>query len=429
MARARSGGNGAVVAMIAFLAMALIFAILSLVFYIQKGKQVEIASEAESNLKKFVTNSEKNRDEVQAYLGNRGAGSVIGQLLGEKDQLKAEFDKANSKIADLTTDLKAANARLADAESAATKFRKQASNAAAEQSQVKADYVKAEKELTNTVKVQASDAAAQVSRIKEMGDQLSSQMKESRAEMQKQIREITIELEKVKAERSRLQAELNAGKDNGKLKFDITEADGNITSDVQNGNVVYINRGSKDRIVRGMTFEVFDADELVKLNEYKEVRGKATIEIIKIDKTSSLGRVVRVSHSKSVTPGDQIVNAVYSPYAPQKFYIYGDFDLSNSGKATREAKKQVETLINRWGGKIVTKLSPDIDFLVLGQEPEEAPILTEADKQMGPARITEIINARKEYEEYQQLVGEARTLSIPILNQNRFLALIGYYER
>jgi hypothetical protein len=30
---------------------------------------------------------------------------------------------------------------------------------------------------------------------------------------------------------------------------------------------------------------------------------------------------------------------------------------------------------------------------------------------------------------YQKLIGEAKTLSIPVLNQNRFLALVGYYQR
>ena len=77
--------------------------------------------------------------------------------------------------------------------------------------------------------------------------------------------------------------------------------------------------------------------------------------------------------------------------------------------------------------RVGTKLSYDVDYLVLGQEPPlpQAPPPNVVD----PTAIAAYVEAQRNYETYQQLIGEARNLNIPILNQNRFLNLIGYYQR
>ena len=44
--------------------------------------------------------------------------------------------------------------------------------------------------------------------------------------------------------------------------------------------------------------------------------------------------------------------------------------------------------------------------------------------------IRAAIEAKKRWNRYIQLLNEAKTLTVPVINQNRFLALIGYiYQR
>jgi len=43
--------------------------------------------------------------------------------------------------------------------------------------------------------------------------------------------------------------------------------------------------------------------------------------------------------------------------------------------------------------------------------------------------VREHAEATRNYETYNRLANQARELSVPVLNQNRFLALVGYYRR
>jgi hypothetical protein len=45
-----------------------------------------------------------------------------------------------------------------------------------------------------------------------------------------------------------------------------------------------------------------------------------------------------------------------------------------------------------------------------------------------PQQVQRRQAARQAFEEYQQIAGQANQLAIPTLNQNRLLALVGYYR-
>jgi hypothetical protein len=83
-------------------------------------------------------------------------------------------------------------------------------------------------------------------------------------------------------------------------------------------------------------------------------------------------------------------------------------------------------MVNRWGGKLTENMGFDVDYLVLGIEPElPAPLKDIID----PVEIERHRELTELFNNYQRLVGQAQALRIPILNQNRFLALVGYHER
>ena len=46
-----------------------------------------------------------------------------------------------------------------------------------------------------------------------------------------------------------------------------------------------------------------------------------------------------------------------------------------------------------------------------------------------PVQIEIQAELQERYNRYEQLMEQANELSIPILNQNRFLSLVGYYRR
>ena len=49
--------------------------------------------------------------------------------------------------------------------------------------------------------------------------------------------------------------------------------------------------------------------------------------------------------------------------------------------------------------------------------------------ELDTTKIEKYAAARKDWDTYQRLMGEARAMKIPILNQNKFLVLVGYYHR
>ncbi len=192
--------------------------------------------------------------------------------------------------------------------------------------------------------------------------------------------------------------------------------------------LVYISRGRKDRVVPGMTFEVFNRATGVAPdpNDRNRIRGKATIEVMNVNDNNSVARIVRNESGQTVVEGDVIANVVYDPNMKFKFVVFGDFDIDQMGVATARDTTRVETMIKDWGGIIGKDLNYDTDFLVLGIRP---PMPREVPGEVDPMVLKINNEQRKKVEAYDKLEKRAVDLAIPILNQNRFLSLVGYYRR
>ena len=80
-------------------------------------------------------------------------------------------------------------------------------------------------------------------------------------------------------------------------------------------------------------------------------------------------------------------------------------------------------MVQEWGGEVVDTIDTATDFVVIGYGPQQ-PIPPSAtaspiDKQRYQERITQ-------YEAFQNVVNEAKSLMVPILNQTQFLHFVGY---
>ncbi len=169
----------------------------------------------------------------------------------------------------------------------------------------------------------------------------------------------------------------------------------------------------------------FDADELIKVND-TQIQGKAIVEVIRIEANSSVARVVEINDRARLEAGDNVANIAFDPSRVFTFQVYGQFDLNNDGEVDLEDTDRVKNLVLDSGGELASELTYEVEYLVLGVEPEFP------DK---PQDTTDLL-AMKEYrvqlenyQAYQDLIAQAKALNIPVLNQNRFLDLIGYYVR
>jgi hypothetical protein len=197
-------------------------------------------------------------------------------------------------------------------------------------------------------------------------------------------------------------------------------------------NTVFINIGQQDSVSLGLTFEVYDKDKGIPalgdgLRDGDLPEGKASIEVIHVLPTSSECRVVKRALGETITEGDLIMNLVFDPHTHYKFLVYGNFDMSNEGTPTSTDTDVIKRLVTQWGGRLVTKVDPSTDFVVLGSEPV-VPVLS-ADDQNDPPKVQQRDAMQAALDAYQEVEKQAIELGIPILNQNRFLYFTGYYDQ
>ncbi|MSR33411.1 MAG: hypothetical protein EXS12_01190 [Phycisphaerales bacterium] len=200
--------------------------------------------------------------------------------------------------------------------------------------------------------------------------------------------------------------------------------DGHIIEVGGPDSTVYLDIGQKHRVVPGMTFEVFSTAEQVPANAEGNVRGKASIQVLRVTNDTSTARVTRSSPNQPVSRNDVLINAVYSPTYTYRMMVYGVFDVNNDGKASTGEAAVIRNRIQEWGGKVIDseKVTGDLDFVVIGNPPSEPLPLSPS---AGDIEIEAFTQGKNNYETYYRIMKEAMDARIPVLNWNRFRALTG----
>ena len=151
-------------------------------------------------------------------------------------------------------------------------------------------------------------------------------------------------------------------------------------------------------------------------------RGKATLEVTRVDDTTSTARVLSSQRGNPVIRGDVMANALYDPAKVYSFLVFGNFDTNGDGLASADEQTDVKAQIQEWGGNITQALSGDVDFLVLGSRP----VLPPTPPADAPVPVVqEFIRLKRTVQEYDRLLEQATATSIPVLNQNRLFTLTG----
>jgi hypothetical protein len=207
---------------------------------------------------------------------------------------------------------------------------------------------------------------------------------------------------------------------------------GTITR-VPGNNTVFINLGQGKEVFPGLTFQVYDKKKglpaLTDPNPDSKdelLPGKASIEVVRVLADTSECRIIRVNKGQTITEGDLILNLIYNTHTKFAFYIHGMFDVGNVGPATIEGRDVLRHMVTQWGGKSMDRVTIDTDFVVLGKEVIKP---ADLDASAGANEQEKYQLKLKEYEAYEKVVSDAAKYHIPILNQNRFLYFIGYYDQ
>ncbi|MGE3108207.1 MAG: hypothetical protein AB7G11_07580 [Phycisphaerales bacterium] len=189
-------------------------------------------------------------------------------------------------------------------------------------------------------------------------------------------------------------------------------------------NNAFLNVGSRQKVRVGLSFEVYSEPTAMRpdptTGDYPA--GKASLEIIRVDRDTCTARIVREKKGNPVVRGDVVANALYDPKKVYTMLVFGNFDVNQDGFATANEANDVKSLIAEWGGKSVDELSGEVDFLVLGQRP----VIPPSPPAGAPnAVIEEWVRVKSLAERYDDLFNRATATSIPVLNENRLYTLIG----
>ncbi|MCX5655709.1 MAG: hypothetical protein NTY65_13805 [Planctomycetota bacterium] len=192
--------------------------------------------------------------------------------------------------------------------------------------------------------------------------------------------------------------------------------DGHIVNVTEQGSVGYGDLGKKDGVLLGMTFSIFGQSDLGRANSSP----KAECRIVRVMQDSCELRLYYPYKGASpVISGDVLLNPVYDRARRLQFALVGKMDINGDGL---DESEQLKALIQEFGGKVAPALTVQTDYLVVGEEPSVPSPPAAGDSPMVKQMYGD---ARNRFIEYTKARAEAESFSIPILNLNRFLGLVG----
>ncbi|MEY2713229.1 MAG: hypothetical protein RL005_1451 [Planctomycetota bacterium] len=432
----RSGSNGTIIGLVIFVLATVGLLVTSIVLW----SKYDDARKAAEAARGGQSESDRKADEATQRLG-QAVALMVGRTDASVEELRKEFEAGENDVVKTMLD---------KARSDASKLRKDLAAASDESKRIQQQLDVAMRRIDEAK--QAYDAALEakgpefsereeaIAKTQAELDELKSQLSSAREEIASAGRareeELQGQLEALEGEKNALESragDLQRQVDRIRVqpKNSAALVDGHVLASNAEGRV-YIDLGRKHRIRPGMTFEVY-ADAVgagVDPSTGAILPGKASIEVLKVDETTSTARVIRQQRGASPPVKDDVlVNAIYSPDYTYRFFLYGEFDTDADGRTSAEEKAFVIQRIRDWGGTVTEgdDLPGDVDFVLVGVEPAEPRGTLSDDASI--EEIEAVSQARERRVKYLGLVDKATDARIPILNWNRLRTLTGDAER
>jgi ribosomal protein L29 len=405
----RPAGSGVLVTLVTFVITTVAFLVLAVVFYSQMMSATEMSDKSKkdmTNLKAELATAKKPNDEALA---------LYKQTATERDALKLTASQQEKSIQGTAKTIDELNSQL-------TAVRKSLADATTER-QAAIDAAKKDIAPLTNATTEYDKSIEDVQKItRDSKDDVERNYRARIDEMQLNIDGLGKERDTL---RSRLeQAEKKLSEFEVKPEDPSSLVDGHVIEIGGPDATVYLDIGRKHRVVPGMTFEVFTTADQVQNNKQGKLRGKASVQVLRVTEDTSTARVTRSSANQPINRNDVLINAVYSPTYTYRMMVYGKFDVNNDGKASTGEASVIRNRIQEWGGKVIDseKVTGDLDFVVMGNPPPEPlPLSSSA----GDIEVQAYIQAKNDYDTYNRIMKEATEAKIPVLNWNRFQVLTG----
>lgn len=333
-------------------------------------------------------------------------------LVGFVEQLSQELAAAKNQLADQSQEISSLNEQLASREDAVEDLQGQLEDRVQQLNDqlvaLQGRFRDLGQEYNQNITAANEESQALIS---DKNNQINSLLQQTR-DLQLQI----LERDNVVNELRRILAELRPDVPTEPL---LTKADGEILRVAHEADVVYINLGSRDRVIAGLPFAVYSQRTGVDPNG----EGKAIIRVTSVSDTFAEARIISSTRQDPITEGDLIHNIAFDSQRTYLFAVAGEFDLDGDGTTDPQGAERVADLIRQYGGQVSRDVTVQTDFVVLGAEP--VPPLRPGDS--APPSEQELYqNILQEVQRYEAVRELAVNLQIPILNTNRFLAFVGY---
>lgn len=216
------------------------------------------------------------------------------------------------------------------------------------------------------------------------------------------------------------------------------QPDGKIRSVVQGENICYIDLGRSARVTPGLSFGVYSPTGGPHTGEAPKVMITVTdvlsngLSVCRIEKPDvKLGILTPGRKKVVVMANDNIANIAFDATRKYVFVVVGQFQLfglapPSSALASDPGADQVAMLVKKFGGTVAKDITPETDFVVIGEKPslpgQLQPDATDQEKAIHALRL-------KVSAHYEKVSTGAARMQIPVLNDKRFLALVGHSGR
>jgi len=360
------------------------------------------------------------RDEANILLDriNASLDEDASSLIGTVDKLRADNDALQRRLEEADASSDAARSDLQAAQDAIGALRAKLDDGM--------------NRMTSEVDTYKAGTDEYRAGIEATRQQFDTKLQEIQGESDATVRSLETEIGDLESKLAIANDQLRTlrierGEEGLRPQSEATLVDGRVIGLNTASNEVSIDLGRRDHVVLGLTFEIYPGDSTIRPGRGgRYPTGKASVEIMRIDVGSSVGRIIRRQAGNPILVGDSVANAVYDPSKVYSFAVFGNFDTNNDGLRTPQERQSIKSLIAEWGGDVSEDVQGDTDFIVLGSRP----VLPPQPRPSDPVELIQSFLLKKQtVQKYDEMFKQAEATGIPVLNQNRLYTLTGLRGR